>query len=103
MRADLRALPFHAGSLAAAFCFYSSMFLGSDADALAALRECARTLRPGGALVLTTDNPLRLSQNREHHFEQEVPGLGHVAILGRLLRARESTRQIADAGRPHAG
>ena len=74
----LRALPFHAGSLAAAFCFYSSMFLGSDADALAALRECTRTLRPGAALVLTTDNPLRLSQSPQYHFEQDVEGLGRV-------------------------
>src|SRR5919198_961691 len=31
VQADLRALPFHAASLAAALCFYSSMFLGSDA------------------------------------------------------------------------
>src|SRR5207253_2327075 len=50
LRADLRALPLHAGSLAAAFCFYSSMFLGTHADAVAALREAARVLRPGGGL-----------------------------------------------------
>ena len=74
LHADLRALPLHAASLAAAFCFYSSMFLGSDDDALAALREAARVLRPGGALVLTTDNPLRLSARSR--FEEEVPGLG---------------------------
>ena len=45
IRADLRALPLYADSLAAAFCFYSSMFMGSEADALDALRECARVLR----------------------------------------------------------
>jgi ubiquinone/menaquinone biosynthesis C-methylase UbiE len=77
LRADLRRVPLYADSLAAAFCFYSSMFLGSDADARAALRECARILRPGGALVLTTDNPLRLSE--KSHFEEDVPGLGRVA------------------------
>src|SRR5437868_15353718 len=38
IRADLRALPLHAGSVAAAFCFYSSMFLGSQADAHGAPR-----------------------------------------------------------------
>lgn len=76
VRADLRRLPLYARSLAAAFCFYSSMFLGSDDDAESALAECARVLRPGGALVLTTDNPLRLSA--ESHFDQDVDGLGRV-------------------------
>src|SRR5437868_11680916 len=61
VRADLRALPLHASSVAAAFCFYSSMFLGSEADAEAALAEAARVLRPAGSLVLTSDNPLRLA------------------------------------------
>lgn len=76
VRADLRALPLHASSLSAAFCFYSSMFLGSEADALLCLGEAARVLREGGSLVLTTDNPLRLSAHSR--FEEEVPGLGRV-------------------------
>ena len=78
LRGDLRALPLHAGSMAAAFCFYSSMFLGSDEDAAFALTEVARVLRPGGSLVLTTDNPLRLAARPVAHFEEDVPGLGHV-------------------------
>jgi SAM-dependent methyltransferase len=78
VRADLRALPLHAASMAAAFCFYSSMFLGSDEDAATAMAEVARILRPGGSLVLTTDNPLRLAANPCARFEQDVPGLGHV-------------------------
>jgi SAM-dependent methyltransferase len=78
VRADLRALPLQAASLAAAFCFYSSMFLGPEHDALLALRECARVLRPGGALVLTTDNPVRLAAQPRSQFEEEVPGLGRV-------------------------
>ncbi|MFL5455949.1 MAG: class I SAM-dependent methyltransferase [Myxococcales bacterium] len=75
---DLRALPFHAGSVAAAFCFYSSMFLGTEEDAARSLAETARVLRPGGSLVLTTDNPLRLAARPEARFEEDVPGLGHV-------------------------
>jgi SAM-dependent methyltransferase len=78
VRADLRALPLHQGSLAAAFCFYSSMFLGTEEDAALALVEAARVLRPGGALVLTTDNPLRLAAAPEARSEHELPGLGRV-------------------------
>ena len=78
VRADLRKLPLHAGSLAAAFCFYSSMFLGTDADAAEALAEAARVLRPGGALVLTTDNPLRLAARPAAVYVEDVPGLGRV-------------------------
>ena len=79
LRADLRSLPLHAGSLAAAFCFYSSMFLGTHEDAVAALREAARVLRPLGSLVLTTDNPLRLAANPRGSWAGEVDGLGAVA------------------------
>ena len=82
LQADLRSLPLHKGSLSAAFCFYSSMFLGTDDDAENALTECARVLRPGGALVLTTDNPLRLSA--ESHFDQDVEGLGRVTEESRF-------------------
>jgi SAM-dependent methyltransferase len=78
LRAKLEALPLHKGSLSAAFCFYSSMFLGTQADALAALREAARVLRPEGSLVLTTDNPLRLAQNPRAAYAEDVPGLGRV-------------------------
>jgi SAM-dependent methyltransferase len=78
LRADLRALPLHAASLAAAFCFYSSMFLGTHEDALAALREAARALRPLGSLVLTTDNPLRLAANPRATYSAAVDGLGQV-------------------------
>lgn len=78
IRADLRALPLHEGTLSAAFCFYSSMFLGSHDDARAALAEAARVLRPGGSLVLTTDNPRRLARRPNAHFAEDVPGLGRV-------------------------
>ena len=78
LRADLRELPLHEGTLSAAFCFYSSMFLGAHEESVQALRECARVLRPGGSLVLTTDNPLRLAARPQSRFEEDVPGLGQV-------------------------
>lgn len=82
VQADLRALPFHQGSLAAAFCFYSSMFLGSEEDAALALVEAGRVLRAGGTLVLTTDNPLRLAKEPDARTEHEIPGLGRVVEEG---------------------
>jgi SAM-dependent methyltransferase len=84
VRADLRALPLHQGSLAAAFCFYSSMFLGTEEDAALALVEAARVLRPGGALVLTTDNPLRLAANPESRSEHDLDDFGHVVEESRF-------------------
>jgi SAM-dependent methyltransferase len=64
--------------LGAALCFYSSMFLGTEADAAQALREAARALRPGARLLLTTDNPLRLAQRPCQSWQQDVSGLGAV-------------------------
>ncbi|HUJ27677.1 MAG TPA: class I SAM-dependent methyltransferase [Myxococcales bacterium] len=93
VEADLTALPLHGRSLAAAFCFYSSMFLGSHADALQALREAARVLREGGTLVLTTDNPVRLAANPSSHFEEDVPGLGRVIETSRY-DPRENVDQV---------
>jgi SAM-dependent methyltransferase len=102
LRADLTALPLHAGSLAAAFCFYSSMFLGSHRDAQQALAEAARVLRSGGALVLTTDNPLRLAANPSSHFEEDVPGLGRV-IEDSRFDPRENVDHVTKLIRPPRG
>jgi SAM-dependent methyltransferase len=93
IRADLRALPIHQGSLAAAFCFYSSMFLAEEEDAAVALVEAARVLRAGGALVLTTDNPLRLAANPEARSEHDLPGLGRVAEESRFDGAVDHVRK----------
>jgi SAM-dependent methyltransferase len=84
VRADLRSLPLHQGTLSAAFCFYSSMFLGSEEDTALALVEAARVLRPGGSLVLTTDNPLRLEAHPQSRLDRVVPGLGHVVEESRF-------------------
>ena len=102
VRADLAALPLPGGWLAAAVCFYSSMFLGSPADALQALREAARVLRAGGALILTTDNPLRLAANPQSHFEEDVPGLGRVIETSRY-HPREGIDEVTKTIRPRRG
>lgn len=54
VRGDLRSLPLGDGSLDGAACFYSSMFLGSDDDARAALAEARRALKPSGLLVISS-------------------------------------------------
>lgn len=102
LRSDLQALPLHEGVLAAAFCFYSSMFMGSEEEALAALREAARVLRNRGALVLTTDNPLRLAASPRARFEEDVPGLGHV-IEESAYDARENVDQVTKTVRTPRG
>ncbi len=103
LRSDLRALPLHAGSLAAAFCFYSSMFLGTHEDAVAALREAARVLRPLGSLVLTTDNPLRLAANPRGSYAAEVDGIGHVheeSVFDPVTNVDRVTRTVTPRGAP---
>ncbi len=102
IRADLRSLPLSKGSLSAAFCFYSSMFLGSQSDALQALKEAARVLRPGGALVLTTDNPVRLAANPRSNFEDDVPGLGCV-VEDSAFDAHANVDRVTKRLRRHSG
>ena len=60
VRGDVRALPFASGLFDAVACFYSSIFFFEEAENLDALREVARVLRPGGAFVLQSSNPLYL-------------------------------------------
>ena len=101
LRADLRALPLRSGSLGAALCFYSSMFLGTEADAAQALREAARALRPGARLLLTTDNPLRLAQRPRQSFREDVAGLGAVleeSAFDPATRVDEVRRTVVQPG-----
>jgi SAM-dependent methyltransferase len=73
VRADLRALPFRTGSLAGAYAWYSTLFVFSDEEHVALLREVARCLRPGGRLVLHTVPYERLAAQPEASFRTRLP------------------------------
>jgi SAM-dependent methyltransferase len=93
VRADLRALPFRTGSLAGAYAWYSSLFIFSDEEHVALLRDLARCLRPGGRLVLQTAPYERLAAQPEASFQTRLPD-------GSLLE--EESRFDAVRGRDEA-
>ncbi|QRO02293.1 class I SAM-dependent methyltransferase [Archangium violaceum] len=73
VRADLRSLPFGTGSLAGAYAWYSTLFVFSDEEHVELLREVARSLRPGGRLVLHTVPYERLASQPEASFSTYLP------------------------------
>ena len=93
VRADLRSLPFRTGSLAGAYAWYSTLFVFSDEEHEALLREVARCLRPGGLLVLHTVPYERLASQPEASFSTRLPD-------GSLLE--EQSRFDAVRGRDEA-
>jgi SAM-dependent methyltransferase len=61
LRGDVRALPLRAGSVHAAFSWYSSLFMFDDATNARCLAEMGRVVRAGGRLLVHHANPLRLA------------------------------------------
>ncbi|MET0403115.1 MAG: class I SAM-dependent methyltransferase, partial [Cystobacter sp.] len=97
VRGDLRSLPFRTASLAGAYAWYSTLFVFSDAEHEALLREVARCLRPGGLLVLHTQPRERMASSPEASFSGELPGVGFLEEHSRFDAARgrdESTRTL---------
>jgi len=78
LRADLRHLPFRAGSFDALYSWYSSLFMFDDAANLAALAEAARVVRPGGRLLAHHANPLRLAREPQDVARRTLPDGGSV-------------------------
>lgn len=89
-RGDLRALPFRSGAFDAVASFYSSLFFFDEEGNLAALREAARVLKPGGCFFFHSSNPVQLARQPEATFSAAMPGGGHV---------RERCRFHRDIGR----
>ena len=84
VRGDLRSLPFRDGAFDAAFSWYASLFMWDDAANLAALREAARVVRPGGRLLVHHANPARLARETEARAERALPGGGRVEEASRF-------------------
>jgi SAM-dependent methyltransferase len=77
--ADMRALPLRSASLDAVVSLSSSFgYLESDGDDLRVLREVARVLRPGGALLVDL-------LNRENALSGFVPSVQRVEEDGTLV------------------
>lgn len=75
VRGDLRALPFADGAFDVALSLFSSFgYFGAEGD-LAALREAARVLRPGGRLVLDLADPASVRDALVPRSERRVGGL----------------------------
>ena len=98
VRADLRALPFGSGTLAGAWAWYSTLFVFSDEEHVALLREVARCLRPGGRLILHTVPHERLVAQDDADFFVRLPDGGQLeershfdAVRGRDEGSRRLT------------
>jgi SAM-dependent methyltransferase len=77
------------------------MFLGTHEDAVTALSEAGRVLRPGGSLVLTTDNPVRLASRPRASYAEDVPGLGLVreeSVFDPATSVDRVTKTLIDRG-----
>jgi SAM-dependent methyltransferase len=73
VRGDVRALPFRAGALDAAYSWYASLFMFDDATNAACLAEVGRVLRPGGRALVHHANPLRLARNPAESARRTLP------------------------------
>jgi len=97
VRGDLRSLPFRPGSLAGAYAWYSTLFVFSDEEHAALLREVARCLRPGGLLVLHTVPRERLASAPQASFSGRLPDGSFLEEQSRFdaVRGRdEATRRL---------
>jgi SAM-dependent methyltransferase len=97
VRGDLRSLPFRAGSLAGAYAWYSTLFVFSDAEHEALLREVARCVRPGGLLVLHTQPRERMVSEPQASYSGRLADGALLEEESRFDAARgrdESTRRL---------
>jgi ubiquinone/menaquinone biosynthesis C-methylase UbiE len=100
LRADLRALPLRPASFDAAYSWYASLFMFSDAENEACLAAAARALRPGARLLVHHANPLRLAVTPHEISRRALPGGGRVEEESRFDAARGVDRCARRLVRP---
>lgn len=98
--ADVRSLPFAAGTFDAVFSGSTLDHFESETDIGVAIRELGRVLRPGGRLLLTLDNPGNpLVWLRNGPLAPVVRGLGIVPYqVGATLHRRPLAAVLQAAG-----
>ena len=101
VRADVRALPFRAGSFDAAYSWYSSLFMFDDATNEGCLAELARVVRRGGRILVEHANPLQLEAEPSAAAARTLPDGSRVEEESRWDAARGvdvSARRIIRPG-----
>jgi SAM-dependent methyltransferase len=88
VRGDVRALPFRSGAFAAAYSWYSSLFMFDDATNAACLAGLARVVRPGGRLLVQHANPFRAEAEPEAAAARTLPDGSRVEEVSRWDAAR---------------
>lgn len=73
LRGDLRSLPVRAGAFDAAFSWYASLFMFDDPTNEACLSELARSVRPGGRVLVHHGNPLALAVHPRDAARRVLP------------------------------
>lgn len=84
IRGDFRELPFGDGALAGAYAWYSTLFIHSDAQNAATLREVSRVLRRGARLLIHTVPFERLERAPQARFETTLPDGTHLVEQSRF-------------------
>ncbi|MBI5833192.1 MAG: class I SAM-dependent methyltransferase [Armatimonadetes bacterium] len=104
-RGDMRAMPVGTDSVDAAICMFTSLgYFDSDDQHLGVLREFARVVRPGGALVLDLANidAVRAQADSAHWTKDGVEVSSHYSFDESAKRARtERLVTFADGRTAH--
>jgi SAM-dependent methyltransferase len=96
VRADFRSLPFR-GGFDGAYAWYSTLFIGTDAENERALRAVAACLRPGGLLLAQTVPFEWFERNPRAVYDGPLPDGSHLReenVFDRASQRDRGTRHL---------